>query len=123
MKHFGKRGIELGLYRTTLVFLLLLDRQKTTDSTTRQSEKLGTNVDFSRIRCPLCKWQPEPAHRWFCASCTYPEYFDAGCGTCWNTFTTRGRCPGCNHQWRWTACLKCAEWSLHAAWYETDSGK
>ncbi|HVO91660.1 MAG TPA: GIY-YIG nuclease family protein [Terriglobales bacterium] len=74
--------------------------------------------DFGRIRCPRCKWQPKMAHRWFCAPCDYPEYFSGGCGACWNTFATRGRCPGCGHRWRWTACLSCEEWSLHADWYE-----
>jgi Uri superfamily endonuclease len=80
-------------------------------------------LDFNRIRCPLCKWQPKPSHRWFCAPCNYPEYFDDGCGACWNTFSTRGRCPGCGHQWRWTACLHCARWSLHADWYENRSDR
>jgi hypothetical protein len=77
--------------------------------------------DFNRIRCPLCKWQPKASHRWFCAPCDHPEYFDDGCGACWNTFSTRGRCPGCNHQWRWTACLNCAGWSLHDDWYENEA--
>lgn len=77
--------------------------------------------DFNRIRCPLCQWQPKPSHRWFCAPCDYPEFFNDGCGACWNTFATRGRCPGCGHQWRWTACLNCEGWSLHADWYAKES--
>jgi hypothetical protein len=79
--------------------------------------------DFNRIRCPLCKWQPKASHRWFCAPCGHPEYFDDGCGACWNTFATRGRCPGCNHQWRWTACLNCEGWSLHEDWYNDKGDK
>jgi Uri superfamily endonuclease len=77
--------------------------------------------DFNRICCPLCRWQPRASDRWFCAPCEHPEYFDDGCAACWNTFATRGRCPGCGHQWRWTACLNCAGWSLHADWYENES--
>jgi hypothetical protein len=26
-------------------------------------------------------------------------------------------CPGCAHQWRYTACLRCEGWSLHEDWY------
>ena len=40
------------------------------------------------------------------------------CLTSWNTFATHGRCPGCRHQWIWTSCLRCEEWSLHEDWYE-----
>jgi hypothetical protein len=86
---------------------------------TRRDELL----DFSRIRCPLCKWQPKPSHRWFCAPCDSPEFYADGCGAYWNTFATRGRCPGCSHQWRWTACLNCEGWSLHEDWYENESNE
>ena len=72
---------------------------------------------FSRIRCPLCKWQPQSSDYWMCADSGYPEYFDGACGTVWNTFETRGLCPGCNHQWRWTSCLSCYDSSLHEDWY------
>lgn len=74
-------------------------------------------TDFSRIRCPLCKWHPDESSRWCCADCDHPEYFRDGCWTQWNTFTTRGLCPGCHHQWRWTACLACWGWSPHEEWY------
>jgi hypothetical protein len=47
-----------------------------------------------------------------------PEPPFKGCGTVWNTFLTKGRCPGCSHQWRWTSCLQCQQWSLHDDWYE-----
>ena len=30
---------------------------------------------------------------------------------------TRGRCPGCQHQWQWTTCLSCGVASLHEHWY------
>jgi len=76
--------------------------------------------DFNRIRCPLCKWQPNPQSRWYCVSCDYPEYFYDGCGATWNTFATRGRCPGCSHRWRWTSCVRCAGWSRHEHWYESN---
>src|SRR5215467_9481503 len=59
--------------------------------TTRKSDEKETH--FSRIQCPLCKWRPNPQSRWYCVACDYPEYFYHGCGTTWNTFTTRGRCP------------------------------
>jgi hypothetical protein len=77
-----------------------------------------------RIRCPHCDWRPQASSHWFCAACPAPEGFLYGCGTSWNTFETRGRCPGCQHQWQWTSCHACGEWSLHDDWYtdEDDAG-
>jgi hypothetical protein len=75
----------------------------------------------SRIRCPLCEWTPNASSRWSCVRIDVPEGFHGGCGTIWNTFNTRGRCPGCQHQWRWTLCLNCHRWSLHEDWYEEGS--
>ncbi len=65
---------------------------------------------FERIRCPLCSWQPTPSSTWCCRGEDTPEPAFDGCRTIWNTFTTRGRCPGCRHQWRWTYCLRCHGW-------------
>jgi len=76
--------------------------------------------DYSHIRCPLCRWRPDARSSWECGECDYPEYFFDGCGMEWNTFDTRGLCPGCGHQWRWTACLSCGGWSLHEDWYAKD---
>jgi hypothetical protein len=73
---------------------------------------------FERIRCPLCDWRPSASSVWSCLSHGTPEPPFEGCGTVWNTFTTAGRCPGCQHQWRWTSCLRCAGWSPHDDWYE-----
>ena len=70
------------------------------------------------IRCPLCSWRPSLSSRWGCNCVGTPEPFFEGCGTVWNTFSTRGRCPGCSHQWVWTSCLRCGESSLHKDWYE-----
>jgi DNA-directed RNA polymerase subunit RPC12/RpoP len=72
------------------------------------------------IRCPQCGWQPSPSSRWTCVSDGPPEGHFNACGTIWNTFATAGRCPGCSHQWQWTSCLQCGEWSLHDDWYEDD---
>ena len=68
-------------------------------------QKDGTGKE--RIRCPKCKWNPKPSDRWACQ-----------CGHTWNTFDTRGKCPGCLFQWTQTMCLSCLEWSEHEAWYE-----
>jgi hypothetical protein len=70
------------------------------------------------IRCPRCEWQPEASSRWLCWN-GGPEPPFKACGTPWNTFQTHGRCPGCAHQWQWTSCLRCSEWSLHEDWYQT----
>jgi hypothetical protein len=74
--------------------------------------------ELSGIRCPLCAWRPSASSRWSCEWIEGPEPRFAGCGTVWNTFATGGRCPGCGHQWQWTSCLRCAQWSPHDDWYE-----
>ena len=65
--------------------------------------------DFSGIRCPSCKWRPTRSDTWACSP---------GCGEVWNTFATRGECPGCQRHWSNTQCTKCGVWSDHEAWYE-----
>ena len=75
------------------------------------------------IRCPHCSWRPQASSLWCCNYIDTPEPAFEACGTSWNTFATRGRCPGCNHQWRWTVCLRCGQWSLHADWYEQSEGR
>jgi hypothetical protein len=72
---------------------------------------------FRGIQCPLCAWQPTPSSRWRCDASAAPEPYFQGCLTEWNTFTTRGRCPGCGHEWAWTSCLRCSGWSRHEDWY------
>ena len=61
------------------------------------------------VRCPRCRYRPRRRDRWVCRP---------SCGTVWNTFATRGRCPGCGLQWAVTACPACHEISPHLAWYE-----
>jgi hypothetical protein len=77
---------------------------------------------FTGIRCPLCRWRPSASSRWWCERVGPPEPVFEGCGTMWNTFATHGLCPGCGHQWHWTSCLRCGEWSLHEDWYEERGG-
>ena len=76
----------------------------------------------ARIRCPHCDWQPQRNSRWFCFSVGPPENLSGGCGHGWNTFDTRGKCPGCKHQWRFTTCLSCNQWSPHDDWYAQGNG-
>lgn len=63
--------------------------------------------DFE-IYCPQCAWRPRTEDRWVCT----PD-----CGAVWNTFWTRGMCPGCAHQWHLTQCLACHRHSPHRDWY------
>ena len=58
------------------------------------------------IRCPKCHWKPRARVLWSCK-----------CGHHWNTFDTRGLCPGCSHQWEITACFQCGAESPHRDWY------
>jgi hypothetical protein len=78
----------------------------------------GDDEALERIRCPLCSWRPTPSSSWRCWGEGTPEPPFDWCGTSWNTFLTRGRCPGCRHQWQWTSCLRCHGWSLHEDWYD-----
>src|SRR5438132_1271570 len=82
------------------------------------SVSLESDETLSGIRCPRCGWRPSASSRWSCDPVEGPEPPFQGCGTVWNTFSTRGRCPGCSHWWRWTSCLRCSEWSPHEDWYE-----
>jgi hypothetical protein len=87
-----------------LIFPLGLLLRRTPETIVRVFEP-----DFTRIRCPVCAWQPVKSDTWLCSP---------GCGHVWNTFDTRGVCPGCDKRWARTACLRCSQWSPHDAWYE-----
>ena len=84
-------------------------------------QKFKDTAARKRIRCPSCRWQPPASARWYCVASGPPENFSSGCGTRWNTFDTAGKCPGCSHQWKWTACLMCGGWALHLDWYEPET--
>ncbi|HXF67028.1 MAG TPA: hypothetical protein VNK67_10085 [Burkholderiales bacterium] len=65
-------------------------------------------MEAMEIFCPRCQWRPGHEARWVCRP---------GCGTVWNTFWTRGLCPGCAKQWEVTQCLACHRISPHKQWY------
>ena len=96
----------------------LLKGSLSRDADALDRERLDDDSDQGRIRCPVCAWRPTASSRWTCHVGDTPEPpFDA-CGTVWNTFETRGRCPGCGHQWFWTTCPRCEEASPHQEWYQ-----
>ena len=99
---------------TLFPFVFLFRRSPAFDESFETGKLKDAPVDLKRIRCPLCRWQPKASSRWFCAS----DNFHFGCGTAWNTFDTRGRCPGCQYQWKTTDCLRCFRSSPHEAWYQ-----
>jgi len=101
---------------------LLLKDTRSPQHTVIDDPSLDEDAPFDGIRCPLCMWRPSPASRWSCHR-SGPEPFFEDCGTTWNTFSTRGRCPGCAHQWQWTMCLRCQAWSLHEEWYEEQDAR
>jgi hypothetical protein len=98
--------------------LHLLKRGPAPGQTMIEAGKPDQREGSDRIRCPLCEWEPPASSRWCCHGAGTPEAPFHGCDAIWNTFDTRGRCPGCAHQWRWTSCLRCDRWSLHEDWYE-----
>ncbi len=60
------------------------------------------------VRCPKCMWHPFIGCLWGCVP---------SCGTSFDTFATRGRCPGCDKVWFDTQCPVCHGWSAHGDWY------
>jgi hypothetical protein len=97
--------------------MLLLKRDPVRQPTIVDVPGWDDEEDFERIRCPHCGWQPAASSVWSCEGSDGGQPGFGGCGTVWNTFTTRGRCPGCSHRWRWTVCLRCGGWALHEDWY------
>jgi hypothetical protein len=97
---------------------LLLKGDPTRRSIVTPSIGPGEDDRFVAVRCPQCGWRRSDSSSWSCDPSDGPEPPFRGCGTAWNTFTTRGRCPGCAHQWQWTSCLRCEQWSLHEDWYD-----
>lgn len=91
----------------------------------RSSFKLETILEgrgrLGRIRCPHCRWLPGAASLWTCMPAGSPEHFAGGCGFSWNTFDTRGVCPGCSYRWKHTMCLRCHRWAVHDDWYEPEN--
>ena len=62
----------------------------------------------AEIYCPDCEYRPKPEDRWACTP---------SCGTSWNTFWSRGVCPGYAVKWPHTQCFVCGQWAPHEAWY------
>lgn len=112
-----KRNFRRRFYLSAIIFTLFQKSLTPQETTGTLDERDEDATDDRRIRCPLCDWQPSASSLWSCEDCAFPEYFVDGCGMVWNTFETRGRCPGCGHQWRWTSCLRCEGWSPHEDWY------
>jgi hypothetical protein len=78
----------------------------------KETEKQrGSSTRGRKIRCPRCGFEPRKHDRWHCV-----------CGHSWNTFDTRGVCPGCDATWKETACPRCHLWSDHEAWYVDSDG-
>jgi hypothetical protein len=103
------------------VVLLVLKDDRATREVVITRERPDEDEKFNAIRCPQCDWRPVASSRWQCTGAGTPEAPFTGCGATWNTFVTGGVCPGCSHQWRWTSCHRCREWSPHDEWYDLES--
>ena len=68
----------------------------------------------AEIYCPQCEWRPHPEDKWECLP---------PCATQWNTFWTRGVCPGCGVKWPSTQCFGCGHYSPHESWYHYREGE
>jgi hypothetical protein len=113
---FTRQNLSLLSFDSSFVFFLFRKSPGFGDYSATEKLK-DTPVNFSRIRCPLCDWQPRVSSRWCCSDSGAHD----GCGTVWNTFDTRGRCPGCGYRWQWTDCLRCYRSSPHEAWYQDET--
>ena len=100
--------------------MLLKESRHTEHTVIPRDEAADHDDELQGIRCPKCSWRPTRSDMWCCFALDTPEPAFEFCLTTWNTFTTRGRCPGCAHQWMWTSCLRCEQWSLHDDWYESE---
>jgi len=98
--------------------MLAFKDDRSTDRTVVDLPRPDDAETFGGIRCPHCSWHPSPSSQWSCNWLGTPEPYFESCGAVWNTFATRGRCPGCSHEWTWTSCLRCGQWSLHDDWYD-----
>ena len=116
---FDKRKTARRVLSLAFLFALFRKDQAPPDNVETIIQQDDDESNFSRIRCPLCRWQPDSSSRWVCGGDGPPEYYK-GCGWEWNTFDTRGMCPDCKHQWKWTGCLWCENYSLHEAWYTNE---
>jgi hypothetical protein len=97
---------------------LSIPKRVPTDSGTSNNRPETSLTGFTKLRrqmdrkaqiyCPHCKFRPRAEDRWFCVP---------SCGTVWNTFWTRGVCPGCSVRWPQTQCLQCDIYSPHEEWY------
>ncbi|HEX4991341.1 MAG TPA: hypothetical protein VFW91_21390, partial [Candidatus Binatia bacterium] len=57
-----------------ITFRIFQDRLKPTETPEKATAR-DKAEEFSRIRCPLCKWRPNTSSRWYCSDCDHPEYF------------------------------------------------
>lgn len=106
---------------SVLLFLqaiVMLDKTDRFKNIEHEMDTGDSKDKFSKIRCPACKWRPTAASRWVCFDEFCEEHPMGGCFTDWNTFDTRGVCPGCQHHWKNTTCLWCGVHSPHEEWYE-----
>jgi DNA-directed RNA polymerase subunit RPC12/RpoP len=98
--------------------MYLLKRERVADPIIVHGTAPEDDEALHGIRCPRCSWKPSATSTWCCEGSGGPEPPFDWCGMAWNTFATGGRCPRCRHQWRWTSCLGCQQWSRHEDWYE-----
>jgi len=100
---------------------LLLKHDSSPPQVVFDTFRLNADEPFSGVRCPQCFWRPLLSSRWMCDCRGTPEPPFSSCGTEWNTFATRGCCPGCSHRWHWTTCLRCHRASPHDDWYDDEA--
>ena len=114
----GRSDSESERHKQHMSLQLLRRDKQTSGPAIDEITKRDQEDVFAGIRCPRCNWRPSGSSLWCCDCKGTPEPVFESCGTIWNTFSTRGRCPGCSHQWLWTSCLRCRDASLHESWYE-----
>ena len=64
-----------------------------------------------KLRCPACGWIPFALDVWKCKEC----------GLVWDSFSTAGVCPRCNHKHEETVCVRCRRSFPNGQWQNNPS--
>lgn len=82
------------------------------DQSNHETKPWPTKDEYPKrksINCPKCGWVPDGKPHWGCEKC----------GTTFDTFETKAKCPNeeCGNSWELTQCIACGKRIPHKDWY------